>query len=100
MSAPVAFISGAVATTHGVWYDMTLWNQVSFDIRLGGGTSTVQIRFSNAATKPANSADEIQAGTDITADGIYTLIGPYRWVKVMISAWTSGTVNVNGMGTA
>lgn len=48
----------------------------------GLGTGTVQVRASNAEDKPADSADGVKMGPDVTAESIVTIEDNVRWLKV------------------
>jgi hypothetical protein len=80
----------AVATEDGVWVNIEGLSPFSIHVS-GITTGTVQIRGSNDATVPANNTDDIQLGSDITADGITEYTVPIRWIKSKVSAWTTGT---------
>lgn len=88
-------IDAAVATDSGAWVDVRGFANLSLDVTLGGGTATVQLMGSNAPTRPANNVDGRQIGANITADGIVSVTTPVRWLKVKVSAYTSGTINAN-----
>jgi hypothetical protein len=75
------------------WIDVRGFPRLTVDVRLGGGTATIQIRGSNAPTKPLNSSDETQIGANITADSIVALDSPIRWIKMIVSTYVSGTIN-------
>lgn len=79
------------ATTDGAWVFAP--NDLTIHCDLEGGTATVQLHGSNKETKPADNDDEIQLGSDITTDVIYSLASPLRWVKASISSYSSGTIN-------
>lgn len=90
-------LDGVAALDDGEWVDVENYAPLSFHIS-GIGTATVELRGSNAASKPANGAHEIKLGSDITADGIRTLTAPIRWVKARITAHSSGTITVDFLG--
>lgn len=80
----------ATATEDGQWINIE--GLAPFSIHVSGiTTGTVQIRGSNDASKPADNTDDIQLGSDITADGITEYTVPVRWIKSKVSAYTSGT---------
>lgn len=86
-------VASAVATGNGEWINIE--GLAPFSIHVSGiTTATVQVRGSDKATIPANTAHEIQLGSDITADGLYEYTVPVRWIKAMVSAWTTGTIIV------
>ena len=77
------------AVDDGTWIEATQFN-VPLSITLEGFNAgdIAQVRVSNALglTPPANTAHEIQYGTDITAVGKVEVTAPFRWVKVRKSA--------------
>ncbi len=85
-------LDGVTATGDGVWVDTKRFKVSSIHV-FGITTATVQVRGSNARTKPANNVDAIQIGANITADGIVSIAYPLRWIKCKVSAYTSGTVS-------
>ncbi len=84
-------IEGSAATDDGAWVDVRGFRHFSLDVS-GITTATVQLRGSNATTKPANNTHGRQIGADITADGLVSAEIPVRWMKARVSAYTSGTV--------
>ena len=87
-------LTAVVAVDIGDWIDTLHYAPMSFHI-LGISTATVKIHGSNETTKPANAAHGFQIGSDITVDQkSIEYVGPIRWVKARVSAWTSGTINV------
>jgi len=86
----IQLTESAVATEDGVWVNIE--GMAPFSIHVAGiTTGTVQIYISNDATQPANNTDDIQLGSDITADGMTENTIPVRWIKSKVSAWTTGT---------
>lgn len=92
-------LSGVSSSDDGVWAEVSPFTPFSIDIS-GIGSATAQIRCSNDASRPADNTHGRQAGTDITTDGLYGITEPVRWVKVRISAYTSGTINANMEGVS
>ena len=86
-------IDAVSATSDGVWIDATMLQHGSIEVTIAT-TATVQLRGSNAASKPANSADGFQIGSDITASGGFAIEHLPRFLKAKISAHTSGAVSV------
>lgn len=84
-------LHNAAGTTNGVWIDLRGLGLASVSIE-GIGTATAHVCCSNAAAKPDNTTHGLQLGDDLTADAMVSLLVPVRWLKVRISAWTSGTV--------
>lgn len=86
-------IDAAVATADGVWIDSGDFPEGNLEVTIVT-TATVQIRGSDAATKPANTAHGHQIGSDITATAGYSVNHLPRWLKARVSAWTAGAVTV------
>jgi hypothetical protein len=84
-------VDNKATTTTGHWIDWRGYAQGTLHVT-GITTATLQVYVSNAATVPADGTDAIQLGSNITANGVSTIVGPYRWVKVKVSSWTSGTI--------
>lgn len=65
----------------------------NFSIHVTGITNaTVVVTGSNAPTEPAAATHGIVLAT-VTSDAIVRIDMPVRWVKVRVSAWTSGTIS-------
>lgn len=89
-------LTAVVAVDDGDWIDTLGYSPHSFEIT-GITIGTVQIRGSNAPTKPANTVHGFQIGADVTVAGSQLVVNqdPIRWVKARVSAWTSGTISVD-----
>lgn len=86
-------LTSAVATTDGEWIDASGLRTMSVHVD-GITTATVEIDGSNAAVKPADNTHGIKLNaTDITTDQVVMMTINVRWVKVRITAYTSGTIN-------
>ncbi len=87
-------LTAVVATDIGDWIDTLHFAPMTFHV-LGITTATVKIHGSNEAVKPANADHGFQIDSDITTDQqSVEYVGPVRWVKARVSAWTSGTIDV------
>ena len=84
-------LDGVTAQSDGSWVDVGSLRRMTIHIK-GITSATCQIRGSCAPTKPDDTADEVQIGNDITSDTIYEITAKLRWVKVKVSAYTSGTI--------
>lgn len=86
-------LTSAVALTDGEWIDVSGLQPISVHV-MGITTATVEVDGSNEATRPANSTHgiKINAGT-ITADTHEVITRPLRWLKVRVTAYTSGTIH-------
>jgi len=84
-------LDGAVAATDGVWLSVNGFHPLSFHIS-GITSATLQIRGSNAPTRPADSEHGFQLGSDIGSDSLTALDAPVKWIKARISSYVSGTI--------
>lgn len=83
----------AVAVSNGVWVDARAFRSASVHT-FGTFVGTVQVRGSNAVADPGPTNHEIAIGSDITTATLtFITTLPVRWLKVRVSAYTSGTVN-------
>ena len=80
------------ATDNGVWINTCGYAAGTIHFTLAG-TATCQVYGSNAATIPAVSTHADQIGIDINGSQLVTLAVLPRWIKVRISAWTSGATS-------
>lgn len=86
------------ATTDGVWASVKGIQPMAVMIT-GITTATVEIDGSNAPTQPANNTHGIKLNTlDITSNQIVAIDLPVAWLKVRVTAWTSGTINAYLVG--
>lgn len=93
-------IDDKVAVADGVWVDLSKFTK-ELELRFTGiTTATLQVRGSSASTKPLDTDDQVQEGLDVIANGTVNIQHPPRWLKVKISAWTSGTIRVFMTGSA
>jgi len=93
----MTIISGETSTTNGVWFDTAGYEAMSFHVE-GISGETVEVHGSNKPDKPSDADDEIQMGSDITADGIFAILTPLAWTKVLINVGGAGTVSVYFLG--
>ena len=85
-------VIAAVAVSDGMgWVDTSGFAQAIIHVE-GITTATVQFRGSNQTAQPGLTDDEVPI-SEVTANGMTTLTGLPRWLKVKVSAWTTGTVN-------
>ena len=91
-------LDAVVAQDNGDWLSVEGYGKKTIEIIISN-TATAQVYVSNAPTKPLNTADHIKVGADVAASALIELTSPVRWLKVKVSAWTSGTVSayVNGL---
>lgn len=90
-------LDAVTSLTSGEWVDVSGWRRMTVHIT-GITTATCQIRGSCTPTKPANAEDHIQIGSDITSDTLYEVTAKLKWIKVKISAYTSGTISAYVVG--
>lgn len=107
----VLFVDSAVATADGVWIDSAHYTELSLTLS-GVTTAAIQVRGSDDLTKPANSTHgqpvtvALTTGTTAAAatvnvtnaNGSMYVVGTLpRWVKVQVTAWTTGTLVCYGL---
>ena len=86
-------LTDAEATGDGEWIDTSSLALMSVHVS-GITIATVEIDGSNDAVKPADNTHGIKLNSiDITADQMIVITAPYRWLKVRVTAYTSGTIN-------
>jgi hypothetical protein len=90
----VRLLHDQAAVTDGVWIEVKGFKRLSIDIS-GITTATLEVRGSNDPLKPLNTNHGRQLGANVTADAIVNVDVPVRWIKVRVSAHTSGTINAN-----
>ena len=88
--------AGVAATDTGDWVDVSDLENMTIDV-YGITTATVQVRGFNTISKPLASADGRLIGSNITTDKMVA-IHPMKWVKIKVSAWTTGTIIANLFG--
>jgi hypothetical protein len=86
-------IDNAGATDSGVWVDFNQYRTGSIDVT-GTFVATLQLMGSNAQNIPSNVTDGNIIGSNITTAGLTAVTMPVRWIKVKVSAYTSGNVTV------
>ncbi len=89
--------SAIAAVDDGVWVDVTAWSRISVHV-IPTNVSTSQIFGACTPTIPANNVDHAQLGSDISANEIYEVSAKIKYIKVKVSAWTSGTVTAYAIG--
>lgn len=75
----------------GVWVDVRRFPGFKTVDVSGIGTGTVQMRGSLEATKPADTTDASQIGSDITANGLNVYSSDVMWIKAKKSAAGNST---------
>ena len=93
-----ALLTDIAANNDGDWADVDGFFPLTVDLT-GATNATVQVRVSNADTRPANTVHERQAGLDITADGMVTVDYPVRWLKTRVLNYVAGTINARLVGS-
>lgn len=81
----------------GPWCDLRLMRNSSIDVT-GTFVGTVQLRFSNAADKPADSDKGNAYFADIKAPCITPIGFSVRWAKAIVTEFTSGSISVDCHG--
>lgn len=85
-------LEGIGATANGVWVETKYMKQGSLQVD-GITTATLQVRGSNALSRPADDTHGYQIGSNITANGLTAITTSCRWIKVQVTAWTEGTIS-------
>lgn len=93
-------LDGATTTDSGAWIDVRGYKALSVDVAYSttvgtASPATIQLRGSNATTKPANTTNGAQLGADVTATSIVGITTPVRWLKAMVSSWSTSIVTAN-----
>ena len=91
-------LDDATATCPGDWTDVRKYVHKSVHVS-GITTATVQIYGSNTPVEPLNTTDHVQLGANITADSIREITYPVKWIKVKVSAHTTGTIDAYLLAT-
>lgn len=92
-------LNGVTSNSDGTWFDVSSWRRIAVHVKLTDTPNlTVKIYGSNEPTKPSNSSDEVQIGSDITSDTIVELSVKLKWVKAKIINYVAGTVNAYAVG--
>src|SRR6266850_1485650 len=80
------------SATDGAWYAINGIRPVHVTVR-GTFSATVKIFVDNASAKPANNDNTgAQWGDDITAPISVVIDAPANWIKVAVTAFTSGSI--------
>jgi hypothetical protein len=92
-------LSGATGTTDGTWYNLQGNHPVTITIE-GTFAATVQVLVSNNPDRPLDSFNDCPRpdGIDHTTPSVITIDAAYKWVKVRVSAYTSGTISAFILG--
>jgi allantoicase len=85
-------LDGAQSTTSGQWFFINGNHPLTVTIE-GTFSATVQIMLSNAQSQPAAATDGPVLGGNLTTMSSQTIDAPYRWVKVKVTVYASGTIN-------
>jgi hypothetical protein len=96
----VMLLDGCTAAGTGTWVDVGP-DRKELNIHYIGLTAagaTVQLRGSNAKTKPADSEDGVQLGVDITADDINVQTTKPRWIKAKPTVVATASISVGMVG--
>lgn len=86
-------LSAAGAATPGTW--MPIHGVFPLTVTIEGTfVATVKVFLSDAIVKPADAdSAKPQLGGDFDAPDRVQIDGPYRWVKVAVTAFTSGSIS-------
>ena len=83
--------AGIGAVDDGYWLNVQDLKEGSLHIT-GITTATVQIYGANVTDEPADATDHIQIGADISSNAVFDMDSPVKWMKVKVSAHTTGTI--------
>jgi hypothetical protein len=86
----VTLLNAVVGTSNGEWVNTQGYGRNSIHVLIAN-TATAQVRASNEVAPAAT--DDGGLVEQVTASGFVQLPTPARWVKVKISAHTSGAVS-------
>lgn len=88
-------LKAATGTTHGVWIPAALFQNIKLEIT---GTFNATLKaYGTHKMDPGDSDDGIQIGSDITAAGFVAITGPYNFIRVGVTAFTSGSINCKAL---
>jgi len=88
-------LNAVTATNTGTWTRAHRMHPFTVVVS-GSFSATVKVYVANSASAPSDSDHDFpQLGDDMTAPGVVHSDGPYEWVKVRVSAYTSGTISAN-----
>ena len=90
-------LDAVTATSDGEWIPTRGIYLMSVEI-IGISGDTVQIRGTNQHTRPLDTDDGQQLGTDITANWLFGNVIPVTWFKLMVSAYGAGTITARFLG--
>jgi hypothetical protein len=86
----VALVTGRTTTYLGDWFNIEGFQPGTVDVT--ATAATVQIRATNLATRPAQSADGRLLGAITNTATMFTLDAPVKWIKAKVTARAGGTV--------
>ena len=95
----VILLNGVIAVTDGEWFAVDGASPVTIHIK-GITNATVSVHGANTDVQPANSSHEIQLTVNIKKDDLVIIDVPVKWIKVRVSAYTSGTIFAYLIGQA
>ncbi len=90
-------LDAVVATGDGEWINVAGFHPLSFQIS-GITVATLELDGSNAPTRPLNSVHGFYLAQP-TGDGAVDVDMPVEWVKARCTAYTSGTITVDMVGS-
>lgn len=85
--------AGAGVAGNGEWFPFVDMAIATFSVT-GTFVGTVVVCVSNATEKPADAVHEAPYDT-LSVPGAICVVGPWKWCKAYISAYTSGAINVS-----
>lgn len=93
-----AILEPTTSTSDGVWHDLQGVHPVSVTVE-GDFDGSAIVCVSNYPTLPDNTWHGAPLGTIISAGGgARTVDMPYRWVKVRVLSYVTGTITAYAFG--
>jgi len=93
-------VDAQAQTIEAYWIDVHDYDELSLEVA-GITAATIQVRGTNRTVSsdpglgvPVDTFDGFQIGSDITTDGATTITAVPFFVKIMITAWTEGAIDV------
>ncbi len=80
------------ATTDGTWEDLRGFYPITV-VLSGDFVGAAEVRVSNSPNIPTNSEHGAQLGSNLVAAGSRLVSAPYRWIKLRVTTYTSGTID-------
>lgn len=96
-TSTVIVLNAASATGSSNWISVVDWLNTNLDVRVTG-TGTAKIMLSNESSQPSSGNDGPQQGADVTSTSMVNFSVPAKWMKIKVTALSSGTITVYAYG--